>query len=123
MPSIEVAEPTRPSYKNIQWAELVTLDLSLFDSPGGKQKLANQLAETIRNVGFFVVNNFGIEQEKIEDQFKLCETLFDLPLDEKLPFHNAEAWAKGDIRGYRPIGSSLLTKYHLYICSFIPLCY
>lgn len=110
MPSAE-APPDRPSYKNIQWAELVELDLSLFDTPDGRQKLADQLADAIHTSGFFVVKNFGIEDEKIEREFEICEELFKLPLEEKLPFHFPERMAMGDIRGYRPIGSKLIVKY------------
>lgn len=35
----------------VDWAELITLDLSQFDVPGGKQKLANQLKDAVHNVG------------------------------------------------------------------------
>lgn len=37
----------------VDWADLVTLDLSQFDVPGGKQKLANQLKDAVHNVGPF----------------------------------------------------------------------
>lgn len=35
----------------MDWAELITLDLSEFDKPGGKQKLATQLKDAIHKVG------------------------------------------------------------------------
>lgn len=35
----------------VQWADLATLDLSLFDTPGGKQKLATQLFQAIDKIG------------------------------------------------------------------------
>ena len=35
----------------VDWADLVTLDLSQFDLPGGKQKLANQLKDAVHKVG------------------------------------------------------------------------
>lgn len=37
----------------VDWAELVTLDLGLFDQPGGKEKLAKQLEHAIHHVGQF----------------------------------------------------------------------
>jgi isopenicillin N synthase-like dioxygenase len=40
----------------VEWADLVTLDLSQFDAPGGKQKLANQLRDAVHKVGFFYVS-------------------------------------------------------------------
>ncbi len=44
----------------VDWADLVTLDLSQFDQPGGKQKLANQLFEAIQKIGGFSRLNHGI---------------------------------------------------------------
>lgn len=35
----------------VDWADLATLDLSLFDQPGGKEQLAKQLFEAIHNIG------------------------------------------------------------------------
>ena len=35
----------------VEWADLATLDLSLFDKPGGKEQLAKQLHEAIQKIG------------------------------------------------------------------------
>lgn len=35
----------------VDWADLATLDMSQFDNPGGKEKLAKQLFEAIQNIG------------------------------------------------------------------------
>lgn len=35
----------------VDWADLATLDLSLFDQPGGKDQLAKQLFDAIQNIG------------------------------------------------------------------------
>jgi isopenicillin N synthase-like dioxygenase len=109
MPSAEA--PPRPSYSNIEWANLVELDLSLFSTPSNQQQLANQLADAIHSSGFFVVKNFRISEQDIEEQFEICKYVFALPLEEKLPYHDPERFAKGDIRGYRPIRSKLITRY------------
>jgi hypothetical protein len=95
------------SIKDIQWANLITLDLALYDSPNGKQKLASLLPSALRTSGFFSVQNFGVSKEAIEQQIKLSQAFFDLPLEEKQPYHDAAAWARGDRVGYRPIGSEL----------------
>jgi isopenicillin N synthase-like dioxygenase len=94
-----------PSMQDIEWADLNTLDLSLFDSPNGKQQLANKLAKSLHTCGFFSVKNFGIARETIEQQFKLCETFFGLPLEEKLLYHDKEGFARGDTTGYKPQGA------------------
>lgn len=41
----------------VDWADLVTLDLRQFDEPDGKQKLAQQLADAVHNVGVFYVKH------------------------------------------------------------------
>jgi len=35
----------------VDWAELATLDLSKFDTPGGKEDLAKQLFNAIQQIG------------------------------------------------------------------------
>lgn len=35
----------------VDWAELVTLDLSQFEKPGGKEALVKQLEHAVRHVG------------------------------------------------------------------------
>lgn len=90
--------------EKLDWAELATLDLSLFDQPGGKEELAKQLEYAVHNVGFFYVKNFGISQEEVDRQFALGREFYELPLEEKLKYHNLEALEKGDYNGYRPAG-------------------
>lgn len=35
----------------VDWADLATLDLSTFDQPGGKDKLARELANAVEKIG------------------------------------------------------------------------
>jgi hypothetical protein len=35
----------------VDWAELITLDLGIFEKPGGKQELVKQLEHAVRHVG------------------------------------------------------------------------
>jgi hypothetical protein len=37
--------------ENLDWADLVTLDFGLFAQAGGKEELAKQLDQAVRNVG------------------------------------------------------------------------
>lgn len=87
----------------VDWADLVTLDLSLFDHPGGKQKLANQLRDAIHNVGFFYITDFGLSQDSVDRQFAIGRELFALPEAEKLK-HKAHLEV-GNYNGYRPKGT------------------
>jgi len=107
MPSAVPISPYKqvPETKaDLDWAELVTLDLSLFDKPGGKQKLASQLEHAVHHVGFFYVTNFGISQEAVDRQFALGREFYDLPLEEKLKFHSQADLESGNYNGYRPAG-------------------
>lgn len=51
LPMADKHESVKDWRNIVDWADLVTLDLSLFDVPGGKQKLANQLRDAVHNVG------------------------------------------------------------------------
>ncbi|WRT68170.1 uncharacterized protein IL334_005145 [Kwoniella shivajii] len=64
---------------DLEWAELVNLDLSTFDQPGGKEALAKQL-------NFFYVSNFGLSQDEVDYQFSIGKRIFDLPLAEKVKY-------------------------------------
>ncbi|KAJ6591524.1 hypothetical protein DFH09DRAFT_177200 [Mycena vulgaris] len=79
----DTPETTTPG---LEWSELVTLDLSTFDAPGGKEALAEQLKYAVHNVGFFYVKNFGVSQEDVDRQFALSQEIFELPLEEKLKY-------------------------------------
>lgn len=68
---------------NLDWAELVNIDLSQYDAPGGKQKLAAQLKQAISTVGFFYVTNFGLSEAEVDEQFALATAIFDQPTEEK----------------------------------------
>lgn len=107
----------------VDWADLVTLDLSQFDTPGGKEKLAAQLKDAVHRIGelstfgsllsvmilrrttigFFYITNFGLTQEEVDRQFAIGQELLELPEAEKLR-HRANLEA-GSYNGYRPLGS------------------
>jgi isopenicillin N synthase-like dioxygenase len=86
----------------VPWADLVTLDLSQFDAPGGKEKLAGQLKDAVHNVGFFYITNFGLSQSEVDNQFAIGREIFKLPMEEKLR-HRADL-EHGHYSGYRPLG-------------------
>jgi isopenicillin N synthase-like dioxygenase len=87
----------------VDWADLVTLDLSQFDAPGGKTKLAAQLNKAIQEIGFFYIANIGLTSEQVDRQFAIGKKILDLPEEEKLK-HRADL-EDGSYNGYRPLGS------------------
>jgi len=62
---------------------------------GGKQKLVEQLDYAAQHVGFFYVKNFSISQEAVDRQFALGREFYDLPLEEKLKYHNLQDLQSG----------------------------
>ncbi|KAK3676806.1 hypothetical protein LTR78_003010 [Recurvomyces mirabilis] len=89
---------------DLDWAELVTLDLGLFDQEGGKQELVKQLEYAVQHFGFFYVKNFGISQEEVDRQFALGREFYNLLLAERLKYHNIKDLENREYNGYRPAG-------------------
>jgi isopenicillin N synthase-like dioxygenase len=92
---------------DLDWADLITLDLSQFDQPGGKEKLAAQLKDAIRAVGFFYIINVGLSQEQVDQQFKLASQIFSLPKDEKMKYAVDKNLPGGPL-GYKPAGQRVI---------------
>ncbi|KAF2106021.1 gibberellin 2-oxidase [Lophiotrema nucula] len=85
--------------EDLDWAPLATIDLSRFDEPGGKQDLARQLYDAVTRVGFWIVTNTGLDDERVLRQFSLGNTFFKEPLSEKRKF--LCNFAEGEYFGYR----------------------
>ena len=86
----------------MDWADLVTLDLSKYDEPGGKEALARQLFEALQTIGFFYIINFALGQEEVDRQFAIGKAVFDLPSEEKLSYR--ADLENGGYNGYKPLG-------------------
>ncbi|KAI3537445.1 flavonol synthase [Colletotrichum abscissum] len=86
----------------LEWADLVTLDLSKFDQPGGKEALAKQLFDAIQTIGFFYIVNFGLSQGDVDRQFAIGKSVFELPTEEKLKYR--ADLESGGYNGYKPLG-------------------
>ncbi|KAH8984782.1 Clavaminate synthase-like protein [Lactarius hatsudake] len=93
--------------ENLDWAELVTLDLSKYPTPEGKQQLAESLIKALREKGFFYVKNFNISQEAVSRQFAIGRQFYELPVEEKLR-HVPEGLDQGQFNGYVPAGRRIL---------------
>ena len=73
-----------PTKEDLDWAPLVTIDVSRFDEPGEKQRLAADLEDTIRNVGFWIVTGHGIPDEEVKRMLAIGNAFFKLPMEEKV---------------------------------------
>ncbi|KAL1745301.1 hypothetical protein HDZ31DRAFT_36774 [Schizophyllum fasciatum] len=93
--------------EKLDWAELVTVDLTDYNTPEGKQAAARTLIKAIREKGFFYVKGFGIPQEKVDRQFALGKQFYELPLEEKAKYTPA-GLDEGQFNGYVPAGRRVL---------------
>lgn len=103
--------------ETLDWAQLVTIDLSLFDTPEGKIQLAKDLETAIRDHGFFYLKNFGLTQDEVDEQFSLAQAVFDVNEEEKKQ-HLANL-AVGDynkfrLRGQRILGNGVRDNIETY---------
>ncbi|KAJ7168895.1 Clavaminate synthase-like protein [Mycena filopes] len=89
--------------EQLPWADLITLDLSLYATPEGRKALAQTLITAVREKGFFYVKNFGVSPEAVNRQFALGRAFYELPLEEKMRYVAAD-FAKGGFNGYMPAG-------------------
>ncbi|ETS74131.1 hypothetical protein PFICI_13997 [Pestalotiopsis fici W106-1] len=73
--------------ENLEWADLVTLDLSDFEQPGG----------------FFYVKGHGFTKAEVDTQFALAKSVLSLTEGEKTPYR--AALEQGDYNGWKPAGT------------------
>lgn len=87
--------------KQLDWAEIKVIDLSVFDSPGGKQKLAEELRTAVHTTGFFSIVGTGLTQQEVDRQYDIGQAYFDLPLEEKGDAAYRCDFTNGNYFGYR----------------------
>ena len=83
---LEIPPYQRPAetQEDLEWAPLVEINISRFDEPGEKHKLAAKLEDAVRNVGFWIVTGHGITDEEILRQLAIATAFFHLPMEEKV---------------------------------------
>ncbi|KKY30462.1 putative flavonol synthase [Diaporthe ampelina] len=94
--------PAKTSH-DLPWADIKVLDLSTFDEPGGKEKLAEELRDAVHNTGFFSVTGTGLTEEEIQRQYDIGQAFFALPHAEKAQPRYKCDFASGNYFGYREL--------------------
>ncbi|KAJ8116790.1 hypothetical protein OPT61_g1873 [Boeremia exigua] len=100
-PSIPGWERPERTTKQLDWADIKIIDLSTFDSPGGKQRLADELKEAVHTTGFFSVIGTGFTQQEVDRQYDIGQAYFNLPLEKKGDAAYRCDFANGNYFGYR----------------------
>ncbi|KAK5192929.1 hypothetical protein LTR99_010704 [Exophiala xenobiotica] len=86
---------------DLPWADIKVIDISTFDEPGEKEKLAEQLRDAVHKTGFFSITGTGLSDQEVQRQYDIGQAFFDLPLDKKnLPEYRCD-FGSGNYFGYR----------------------
>lgn len=71
----------------------------------GTRRVAREIGEACRDIGFFYVRGHGISEERIDNVFKSASAFFALPLEEKMKLSMEQR--SRCFRGYAPVLSEL----------------
>lgn len=101
--------PPKETKYDLDWADLTVLDISDFDKPGGKEKLANELKHAVSKDGFWAITGHGLSQKDFDDQFKLGQHFFEnYSLEEKRA--QEVQFEEGNYFGYKIKGNKKVFK-------------
>lgn len=77
------------------------LDLEHLDAPGRHRKFVDDLGNALRDIGFFALQNHGVDYRLIEKAYQISAQFFDLPDSQKRAYEDLEI--KGQ-RGFTSFG-------------------
>ncbi|KAJ7061491.1 hypothetical protein C8F01DRAFT_141422 [Mycena amicta] len=102
-PSVPKWHQPAPTTHELPWADILTVDLSLYDSEdaGKRLELVDTVSTALERDGFFYVVGHGLPQAILDRQFDLAQLAFDaVPIEEKEQ-HRAPIAEKGSFMGYK----------------------
>ena len=85
----------------------VDLHALLTGTPDAQRRIAAEVDEICRSIGFLVIENHGVSEDLISAAWDASRTFFDLPLAEKLEVRPDDP---GCPRGYFPMAAEALAK-------------
>ena len=71
------------SAKSISFDKIPIIDISEIYTENGFEKVANELVQTARSIGFFYIKGHGVSLDLITQAFKASKMFFELPLEKK----------------------------------------
>ncbi|KAJ3906265.1 hypothetical protein F5879DRAFT_1070996 [Lentinula edodes] len=96
LPSWKAPPPTQ---EEVEWADILTVDLSLYET--NKPKLIETVQTALQRDGFFYVLGHGIDVEELNRQFDIGQVAFDQVPREEKEEHRAQIKEKGSFMGYK----------------------
>ncbi|KAJ8083855.1 hypothetical protein AAF712_000773 [Marasmius tenuissimus] len=98
-PSLPKWEAPETTELDVEWADILTVDLSLYEDK--RQELIDTIQTALQRDGFFYVVNHGIPQDILQRQFDIGQHTFDgVPREEKEK-HVAKIKEEGSFMGYK----------------------
>ncbi|KAG7099075.1 hypothetical protein E1B28_000950 [Marasmius oreades] len=98
-PDLPKWEAPKITEREVEWADILTVDLSLYETR--KQELINTIQTALERDGFFYVVNHGIPHEKLQRQFDIGQHTFDGVSREEKEKHIAPIKERGSFMGYK----------------------
>ncbi|KAH7166401.1 gibberellin 2-oxidase [Dactylonectria macrodidyma] len=97
--------PPTPTKEDLDYVDLVNLDLSKFDDPAGRKELAKQMFEAATGYGFLTLTNHGISDETYQRQMRIANSVMTMSPEDKEPYEvTPEEDARGLYVGFKPAG-------------------
>ena len=84
------------------WQTVPVIDISPFleGTPEGKRKVALEVGNACKDIGFLVITGHGVPDVLIQQTYDTARTFFDLPEEQKM---KVERPAPDQVRGYSPL--------------------
>ena len=99
----EWTTPNKTKY-NLDWADLSVVDLGIFERPGGKEKLAEDLKTAVSNDGFWAVVGGDITKSDMDKAFLFGQYFFENYTDEEKKRLEVD-FSNGNYFGYKVKGN------------------
>ncbi|KAI8273997.1 hypothetical protein K4K60_010198 [Colletotrichum sp. SAR11_57] len=94
-----------PTKENLDYVELIDLDLSKFEHLETRKELAKDLLQAVTQHGFFTISNHGISTKLWDHQMDVANAVMTLSNGEKRPYEGTpEEDQKGIYVGFKPSG-------------------
>ncbi|KAJ0309882.1 hypothetical protein Brms1b_008921 [Colletotrichum noveboracense] len=98
-------KPPEPTNENLDFVQLIDLDLSKFEHLETRKELAKDLLQAVTQHGFFTISNHGISTKLWDHQMDVANAVMTLSNEEKRPYEGTpEEDQKGIYVGFKPPG-------------------
>ncbi|EIM83980.1 Clavaminate synthase-like protein [Stereum hirsutum FP-91666 SS1] len=94
--------PPPTATEDLEWADLISIDLSQASTAAGRRTLAKQMLEAMTTQGFFYAINHGYTAEQTRRVFSLANATFDCVSKEEKEKYTVDDQKAEAYEGYKP---------------------